>query len=309
MRRRRKSKFAPLTVLSFGAGQESSSLLERILAEQELREEIAPEALLVLCSDTVDEHPPTYLHILATESMCKKHKNVDFVQIRPSMGFHTPSWNGGLREHYRRNRTVGSKAFVKSCTDNLKIKPIYNYLNYYISQRYGFDRHGPVWNGRYSIVSFAQKYGKIRMLLGFGKGEESRISDEEACPKWMQLSIIRQFPLIDWGWDRAKCQDYIRSLGKPVPPPSNCMLCPWMNKIELLWLARRYPADFQEWVELEKAKLEKFAHLGERNVGVFGSRKTLPEILAEAEKQHGHMTLEELEDYRFSHGHCVRSRY
>ena len=86
------------------------------------------------------------------------------------------------------------------------------------------------------------------------------------------------------------------------------MLCPFMNKIELLWLALKHPEDFKEWVRFERRKLEKFSHLGDKNNGVFG-RKTLPQILSEAKKQYGHMTIQEVESYKFSHGHCVKSRY
>lgn len=43
------------------------------------------------------------------------------------------------------------------------------------------------------------------------------------------------------------------------------MLYPYTTPLELLGLAKTHPADFAEWVALEKAKLARFAHLGEKN--------------------------------------------
>lgn len=82
---------------------------------------------------------------------------------------------------------------------------------------------------------------------------------------------------------------------------------PFLSEQELVWLYRRYQADYEEWVAIEAAKLEKHRHLGDRNLGVWGN-KTLPEVLEQALAKYGHMTDEELDDYKFNHG-CVMSKY
>lgn len=85
------------------------------------------------------------------------------------------------------------------------------------------------------------------------------------------------------------------------------MRCPYLSKIELLWLARSRPEIYAECVEMERAKLRKFAHLGVKNYGVF-KRRTLLEVLASAEAKYGHMTNCELYHYKMSHGHsCPRA--
>ncbi|QHT70784.1 hypothetical protein GXP67_31120 [Rhodocytophaga rosea] len=65
------------------------------------------------------------------------------------MNFHTESWQS-LRHQMRTNSTifgmepiltlVVAPAFARkgSCTDNLKIKPIYRFLADYIHRRYNF---------------------------------------------------------------------------------------------------------------------------------------------------------------------------
>jgi len=85
------------------------------------------------------------------------------------------------------------------------------------------------------------------------------------------------------------------------------MLCPFMHKKELLLLSRNSPEWFAKWVELEDNKILAHSHV-ETNLGVWGEKR-LPEILEEAILEYGHMSTEELLTHRFSHGHCVQSKY
>jgi len=301
-------------VLSFGGGQDSTAILHALENKKRLRKQYAPGHLLVLMSDTGDEHPRTYLHLKHIEKVCEAMDDTEFVLLTPDMGFHARTWQS-LRSQYALNNTCGSKAFHKTCTVNLKINPIYHYLNWYVSQRFGHHQYGSyrlydkTYSSHFALYTHSQEYGKIRVLIGIAKDEEVRVDDGPSAQMWMNLSIVRQYPLLALGWNRLACQKYIRSTGNPVPPPSNCMLCPFMDRRELLLLARKYPKDFRAWVVYERNKLKKFADKGDRNVGVFGNLKTLEEILAEAEAEFGHMTLDELEEHRFSHGHCVKSKY
>lgn len=43
-------------------------------------------------------------------------------------------------------------------------------------------------------------------------------------------------------------------------------------------------------------------------MGVWGT-KTLPEVLETAISKYGHFSDDELNDYKMSHGHCVKSKY
>lgn len=292
-----------LTVLSFGAGQDSTALLLHYVYEPSFRARYAPGRLLVIFSDTGDEHPSTYKHLEETKRFCAE-KGIEFAHLTPDLGFHSKSWQS-LRGFYNLKKTVGSKAFPKTCTDKLKVQPIYKFLNHWISQNFGLSSYQ-----KDGIKEFARAHGKIRVLVGIAKGEEKRVADpskEEAV--WKRESIEMVYPLLDLELDRKGCQDYIRSVGHSVPAPSNCMLCPFMSEIELLWLWRRHPEDFSDWVRIEANKIQNNLHVGEgRNLGVWG-RKLLPEKLEEARRKYGHLTDAELDDYKMSHGHCVASRY
>jgi len=110
------------------------------------------------------------------------------------------------------------------------------------------------------------------------------------------------------GMDRAACQDYIQSVGYKVPIPSNCMRCPFLSEEELLWLYRFRREIYDEFVELERIKIENNQHMGEKNYGVWPNR-LLPHVLEDAQRKHGHMTDEALWEYKMSHGHSVASKY
>lgn len=157
--------------------------------------------------------------------------------------------------------------------------------------------------------------------MGIANGEESRVADADAeTAQWKRKAVHVRYPLIEEGMDRTACQQYIVSEGYELPMPSNCMFCPFVgsNHMELLWLYKTYPDRFMEWVAHEERKLK--AHCdAERNLGVTGrlhkegDRKgeafTLLDMLKEAEERYPNVTLEDLQAYKYSHGHCVGSKY
>lgn len=295
-----------LTILSFGGGQDSTAILYKLLYDPEFRQEYAPQDLLIVMADTGNEHLETYAHVEQVQQLCKE-KGVPFYFLKPNAGFTSDCWSGGLVEFYKLKNAIGSKAFPKTCTDKLKITPIYNWLDWYLHAVRAVYPYGR----KRAIKEFASKYGKIDVLLGIAKGEETRASSNEESPaKWMREAINKRYPLIDLGMDRQACQDYIGlELKKSVPLPSNCILCPFMSYQELLYLYRVMPEWYHEWVRLEANKIKANSHLDpKRNLGVWGI-KLLPEALKIAEEKYGHMSIEDLKEYKMSHGHCVKSKY
>lgn len=290
-----------LTVLSYGGGQDSDAIKLKLAYDDGFRRRYAPRRLLMLMSDTGDEHAETLAHLEYTKEFCRRHA-IEFHHITPDLGFHRASWQS-LAAFYRRTETCGMNAGRKSCTENLKLAPLYNFLERWIAENYGTP-----FGKKIAFHRFSDRHGPVRMLIGIAKGEEKRVAKPRAIPRWRRASIEQRYPLIEIGYDRALCQQFIRSLGEPVPLPSNCMRCPWLSMVELLWLARFRRWAFDEWVEMERAKLRKFAHHGTKNYGVFKGR-TLAETLALAEAKYGHMTDRELHLHKMSHGHCVRSAY
>ncbi len=317
------AKDSRLTVCSWGAGQESSVILEKYLDDPAFRRQYAPNDFLVLMSDTGDEFPETYKHVERTKDKCQK-AGVEFVFITKDMGFHSRTWPS-LREFYRQKGAIGSRAFNKVCTQQLKLGPIYRYLEFYLAEKYGVQ-HGK----KRGIREFAFRFGKIKMLIGFAKGEERRVADPQKNPnRWFRDSIEPVYPLLDLGMDRAACQQYLHDKGMRVVP-SNCMSCHFCSLEELEYLRRFHPRSLADWVELEAAKLAKYRDRenmivtdaeGEpvrtksgaikrtnKNYGVFGV-KPLPVKIEEARVAFHDWTDDRIADYRYSHGHCVSTSY
>lgn len=307
-----------ITILSFGAGQDSTAILYRIVLDKTFRDQYVKGKLIVLMADTGNEHPGTYQHVEFVKSFCKLHR-IEFYFITHEQGYHPKNWDS-LQHNFRTHNTVMSVAFPKTCTDNLKIKPLYNFLDHYIAtQYYGYSEPTRP-KGKRFIKHFCKQHGKINVLLGIAAGEESRISGTNyeidifgnliiSNPTWMDHCLQKVYPLVNLLMNRAGCQTYIRSTGLPLPPPSNCMMCPFLSKQEILWLFRNYPEVFYEWQAYEQAKLNKFSNANiKSNLGVKGNM-TLAEFLDQAIAEYGHWTDEKLNEYKMSHGHCVKSAY
>lgn len=292
-----------LTVLSFGGGQDSTAILYKMIYNTQFRQQYAPGELIVIMADTHNEHEETYKHVEGVKQLCQNH-GILFKLIAGSEGFTSKSWSKGLIGFYEDHNAVGSKCFPKTCTDKLKIVPIYNYLEQYIHTMYGTEKVGR----KRAIKEFTENNGRLNVLIGIAKGEEKRMSTNEESPSvWMRQCINKVYPLIDIGYDRQACQDYIEEVGHTVPLPSNCILCPFMSLQELLYLHLQMPEWYHKWVQLEANKINANTHV-ENNMGVWG-KKLLPEKLKEAQDKYGHMTIGDLREYKMSHGHCVKSKY
>jgi 3'-phosphoadenosine 5'-phosphosulfate sulfotransferase (PAPS reductase)/FAD synthetase len=184
--------FAPvghqLTVLSFGAGQDSSTLLEKYFDDPTFRERYAPNDFLCVMSDTGDEFDQTYKHVEYVKRRCAE-EGVEFVFLTADMGYHSEGWKS-LRHFYRSKGTIGSKAYPKTCTDRLKLQPIYRFLEEWLGERYGVRTGNKV-----GFREFALRYGKIQMMIGIAKGEEGRMSDASQNPNAGTVIQLKRFTL------------------------------------------------------------------------------------------------------------------
>jgi hypothetical protein len=95
------------------------------------------------------------------------------------------------------------------------------------------------------------------VLLGIAKGEEKRVQSKPDPEVWMRTSVEKQYPLIDLDMDRMAAQEYIAETGHTVPPPSNCMVCPYQSEEEILLLSLKYPKMWDQWVKFEQDKIKR----------------------------------------------------
>ena len=290
-----------LTVLSFGAGQDSTAVLYLLGLDTEFRSIFAPNNLIVIFSDTGAEHQETYDQTLpAAKDFCEQH-TIPFVWLEPGSPYHSKAWPS-LTGYYRRTRTCGSRGFPRSCTDQLKIRPIYRHLEHYLATVYGTP------NGRKKgFYAYANRFGKLRMLIGLSAEETGRCA-EKSRPLWMRRCIDVRYPLQETGITRAKAQTIIRRLGFEVPAPSSCRCCPFLTLRDLLWKYRTRPDEYTEMLHFETVKRDRYTNLGSKNYGIFGAL-TLPEAVNKATALYGHLSDEQLLQARLIDGHAVTSKY
>ena len=308
LKARRESEPDPqFTVLSFGGGQDSFAILYSLVYDYDFKKKYAPNDFIVVMSDTGNEFPYTYQAVKEAEKFCNEH-DIHFKFVTPDMGYHTDGWQS-LKANMKRNKVIFGAAMArKSCTSSLKIDVVDKYAYDYMCNLYGFEEA----KSKKSWYAYKYKFNtKARVLIGFAKDEESRakksIKGHKFLPKWKKTNIQYVYPLIEEGWNRQSAQNIIK-LYRELIPPSNCMICFYQSDQELIWLEKNHPEEFNEWVIMEKAKLDRFEGKVDKNYGVYGAI-TLPEKLAKAKAKYGHMTDEELWEYKMSHGHCVKSAY
>ena len=251
------NKNSPLTILSYGAGQDSTTILYKILHDPEFKERYVSGQLILVMGNTENEHPATYKHVEYTKKLCKQH-NIPFFILGSK--YRSDSWKGGLEWRYDYSKSFGSISFGKSsCTDQLKIQPIYKFLNDYIFETFGIGEAGA---GKKAIHAFGKKYGKFNVLIGIAKGEDDRIFYGNYRESQWKYWINNVYPLYEIGMDRSDCQNYIQSLGYDVPMPSACLMCHFSNSPELIYLERFYPETFEKWEQIEINKRNNFRWKG-----------------------------------------------
>jgi 3'-phosphoadenosine 5'-phosphosulfate sulfotransferase (PAPS reductase)/FAD synthetase len=297
-----------LTVLSFGAGQDSTAILYKLIFDAAFRQRFAPGRFIVVFSDTGNEHDETYDHLREVEELCQRH-GVEFYWLRPEHGFHVASWQS-LNEHHDELQTIGSVAFNKTCSDNLKIKPIYKFLDAFVSLQFkvALDAQGAPRLRKKGLYEFAANFGKVRVLVGIAQGEESRVADPaKELHVWKRETVEIVYPLLEVSMNREACQTYIKSLNLPVPVPSNCKRCMYLSESELLYLWRTEPAEFLDWARQERVKLNR--NRDQKTNATVRGKRTLFEALYLSIEKFGHLTDAELLEMKMSHGHCVASKY
>ncbi len=296
-------KEVALTVILNGAGQDSTTIILKLLNDKGFYDRHIKGALLIVGSNTGDEHDHTYKNVEHMRKLCAE-QDIEFYWLNPEDGFHSQAWQS-LTGQYKRNSNIGSAAFRQTCTDNLKVKVVDRFIEHWIAKKY---YNGNQLKLKKTYHQFYQDHGSIRLILGFAKGEESRTANGNKFDAvWKKMTVQRHFPLIIDGLDRQACMNYNVKYISEMVWPSNCMRCFYQSEQELLWLWRFNPAAFQEWIEMEKAKLKKWEG-SPKNYGVYQG-KTLEQKLRLATDKYGHWSDDQLNEYKQSHGHCLKSRY
>lgn len=206
-------------IVAFGAGVDSTAMLIEMVA-QGLRID------LVLFADTGSEKPETYAYRdLIFRWLRARGIRCETVRYEPRRFKHWPPYRT-LDENCFTNGTLPSISFGHhSCSQKWKIEPQ--------------DRFVANWEPALEQWS---KGGKVTKCIGYDAGarDSKRYAHAEGHhdPRYNY-----EYPLREWGWDRAACEARILAEGLPVPIKSACFMCgaakPWEIRTLPIYQLRR----------------------------------------------------------------------
>ena len=114
-------------------------------------------------------------------------------------------------------------------------------------------------------VKRGTKTPRVRRWLGISTDEAARMKPAEA--PW----FIKEYPLVDLGYSRARCIEVLRAAGHPVVR-SACLFCPHHSDFEWKRLRSEEPEEFKKAVAFERRLMAAWERHG---VAGLKSRPTL----------------------------------
>lgn len=225
---------AKLRVLSLGAGVQSSTLVEMMVAGE------LPWVDAIIFADPGDESILTMRHLDYLEERVKRFTN-GRVEV------HRTGRDDRLSDRIR-NRAAG-KGTINN--DRFVSAPFFT----------GRGGRGKRQCTREFKVEPQEKVQ--RELLGYKPRQ--RIP-EASCEVWIGIStdevfragaafsrwVVHRYPLLELGMSRSDCIRWLEARGLPVPPKSACVFCPYRSNAEWRWLRDNDPLGWADAVEIDR---------------------------------------------------------
>ena len=133
--------------------------------------------------------------------------------------------------------------------------------------------------GKWLKANGASKDNKAHVAIGFSVDEIHRANPNRAQPY-----EIPEYPLLDMGWTRHDCEQYILTVLGGLPPRSACYFCPFHRRQTWAVLRRDEPDLFAKSVALEQHLNQRQAAKGKKPVYLTDYGMPLDEAVAEAQE-------------------------
>ena len=176
---------------------------------------------LILFADPGGEQPHTYAYLEIMDRWLAEHGMPPITRVWYTT---RDGQRLTLEQECLRSASLPSIAYgYKKCSLKHKVFP-----------QEKFCRHDPrcraVWAGGGRVVKF----------IGYDAGEperRERVRERDEADRKYQ----KEYPLMEWGWNRDRCIQAIQEAGLPLPGKSSCFFCPSMKRREIRTLYHRYP--------------------------------------------------------------------
>ncbi len=254
------------TILSWGMGVESTAILVRWLLEPETRP-CALDELLVLTAQTGDEYEDTgvlceryILPLLRTERIRfvevarRGHLEQEgIVVLADSRSPRCMHMDGAykLSNELRAAGTVPQFGGEHRCSLKFKAFVIETWLRerfqYPARHAFGYSLEEP------KRVAKSEQAMADRVAFGFSADELGRA---DRAANYDRPNRTGFYPLIEWGWTRQMCVDYLFSKLGVLWEKSACVYCPF-NQLgpDALRRHKQHPAQVAEALQLELVSL------------------------------------------------------
>jgi hypothetical protein len=211
-------------VVSFGGGVNSVAMLVSMVAAGD-----KPDAILFADTGAENDWVYDYKQYFSDWLVSKGFPPITTVTYKNKRGIRIT-----LEQEIRKAHTLPSVAFgYKTCSQKHKIFPQQKW------RRYHWGKQTTIW------------------YVGFDLGEQRRVSNTKNIN-----GNINKYPLIELGWDRARCEYEILKAGLLLPKKSACYFCPNMKKHEILALSDDKKQSVIEIEKNAKGTLKKVKGLG-----------------------------------------------
>lgn len=224
----------PLTILSLGAGVQSTTLL-MLSAQGEL-----PKLDAAIFADTGWEPTAVYDHLNRLEQQ---------IAIPAGIPIHRVTVgnirNDALDPEHRfasmplfvRNPDGSPGMARRQCTSEYKVRPIKEQVRRMLGGK-------PKANGR---PGNPPKGSHVTQWIGISLDELHRAKDSD-------VSYIRhEFPLLDMKWTRQHCLDYLAASGWETTPKSACIGCPFHHDSQWRDIRDNDPEGWADAVDFDNA--------------------------------------------------------
>lgn len=217
-------------VVAYGVGVDSTAMLVGMAA-------LGQRPDLILTADTGDEKTSTYQYISVINEWLEK-QGFPLVQVVKNL----------------RPRS-GDKSLSNSCL-RLGTLPALAYGMHQCSLVWKRDpqtRYMKAWQPAIDAWAAGEK---VTTCIGYDAGPRDSCRQYKAEGKALK-GFTNRFPLIEWGWDRERCEKEIIGAGLPVPMKSSCFHCPASKKHEIIWLREHEPELYQKAIAMEESARAK----------------------------------------------------
>ena len=225
------------TILSYGMGVESTAILLRWCLEEDTRP-CPLDRIVVITAQVGDEYKDTGRDVETYMLPMMRQHGIRFVQVarhghqeadgitvledsrEPIKIFLEGDYR--LSDELKRNGTVPQYAGVHRCALKFKAWVIEQWLE---ANLRGHAHHAFGYNAEErKRISQSEHAFQERIAFGFNADETRRI--DRSC-EYNTLTRQAFYPLMEWGWTRARCVDYIREKLGVIWRKSACVYCPF----------------------------------------------------------------------------------